>query len=394
MGAILIFLGRLLNGKLVWAVVMSSPEDREPSHLPLSCLHFIPYLGPRYYAYIDFQAWRGSMSRRFWKLGYALGVIALLMSSCAELIESTVPTPVLPPCVNDDCNCGDFRHQGLAQRVLETIPDDPYQLDRDGNGLACEDLPSTSEPIDPEISTSDSIHLTLGNPSHANTQDLNNYLIERQAYALAYNRDRGTPNWVSWQLDASWLGDTARQDNFRPDGGLPKGAYQVTPNDYRNSGYDRGHMTPSGDRTRSVQDNASTFLMTNIIPQTPDNNRGAWRVLEEYARDLVYQDDRELFIIAGVYGERDSLNQRVVVPSRLWKVIVVLDQPGAGIDGVSRNSQVIVIDMPNRDGISGRWQDYQTSIDQIEVATGYDLLSAVPEDIQTVLEAKSANRLP
>ena len=393
MGAILIFLGQLLNGKLVWAVVMSSPEDREPSHLPLSYLHFIPYLGPRYYAYIDFQAWRGSMSGKFWKLGYALGTIALLMSSCAELIE-TMPTPVLPPCVNDDCNCGDFRHQGLAQRVLETIPDDPYQLDRDGNGLACEDLPSTSEPIDPEISTSDSIHLTLGNPSHANTQDLNNYLIERQAYALAYNRDRGTPNWVSWQLDAAWLGDTERQDNFRPDGGLPKGTYQVTPNDYRNSGYDRGHMTPSGDRTRSVQDNAATFLMTNIIPQTPDNNRGAWRVLEEYARDLVYQDDRELFIIAGVYGERDSLNQRVVVPSRLWKVIVVLDQSGAGIDGVSRNSQVIVIDMPNRDGISGRWQDYQTSIDQIEVATGYDLLSAVPEDIQTVLEAKSANRLP
>lgn len=329
------------------------------------------------------------MTRRFRVLGYALGAIALLIGGCAELVDGLVePSNVaLPPCVNDDCNCGDFSDQALAQIVLVTFPDDPYRLDRDGNGLACEALPLNPESTDTVAPASDNIHLTLGNPSQANTQNLNNYLIERRAYALSYNRDRGTANWVSWQLTVAWLGNTERQDNFRPDGGLPKGTYQVTPNDYRNSGYDRGHMAPSGDRTRSVQDNAATFLMTNIIPQAPENNRGPWRALEAYSRDLAYQQDRELFIIAGAYGTQDSLNQRVVVPSRLWKVIVVLDQPGSGVSGVKRNSQIIAIDMPNRDGIAGNWRDYQTSIDRIELATGYDLLSAVPAEIQAIIEA-------
>jgi endonuclease G len=72
--------------------------------------------------------------------------------------------------------------------------------------------------------------------------------------------------------------------------------------------------------------------MTNILPHAPDNNRGVWRELEEYARDLVYQQDRELYILAGGYGDQGILAQgRLTIPSRLWKVIVVLDQPGQGL---------------------------------------------------------------
>jgi endonuclease G len=193
---------------------------------------------------------------------------------------------------------------------------------------------------------------------------------------------------VSWHLDARWLGSTERQNNFRQDGGLPTGFYQVTPNDYRNSGYDRGHIVPSADRTASVRDNSATFLMTNILPQAPENNRGLWRALEEFERDLVYQEDRELFIVAGGYGTKDTLaGGRVTIPARLWKVIVVLDQPGQGVAGVSNDSRIIAIDVPNSNSLSEDWRDYQTSLDRIELATGYDLLSQVPVAIQTVIEA-------
>lgn len=319
-------------------------------------------------------------------------------SSC-ELISPTDLPPLvtdnelaqLPPCVEDDCNCGDFRDQALAQTVLDAFAEDPFVLDKDGNGVACESLPPLSSGLDPAVPQSNSPHLILGNPSNAGTGNPNNLLIERSQYALSYHRDRGTANWVSWQVSADWLGNAARQDNFRQDGGLPAGAYQVTPNDYRNSGFDRGHIVPSADRTKSVADNSATFLMTNILPQAPENNRGVWRELEAYSRDLVYQFDRELIVIAGGYGERDALAEgRLIVPSRLWKIIVVLDQPGQGIAGVSPETQIIAVDMPNRDTANNEWRAYQTTIDRIELATGYDFLSMIPVEIQTILESSLA----
>ncbi len=55
------------------------------------------------------------------------------------------------------------------------------------------------------------IHLKYGNPSNANSKDTNNYLLEKPQYALSYNCKTGIPNWVSWQLDRSWLGSVDRE---------------------------------------------------------------------------------------------------------------------------------------------------------------------------------------
>ena len=311
----------------------------------------------------------------------------------------------LPPCVDDNCNCGDFRDQASAQQVLEAFPADPYKLDRDANGRACEQLPQSvaaldpaieaSTALDPAIESSPTVHLILGNPSNASAHNLNNFLIQRRQYALSYSRDRGIPNWVSWRLDASWLGEVERQDDFRSDQELPQGFYPVTPEDYQGSGYDRGHVLPSGDRTANQADNSATFLMTNIIPQTAENNRGPWRELEEYARNLLdqpnNQPDKALYIIAGAYGNRGHIGAgKVTVPSRLWKVIVALDQPDVGVEGVSADTEVIAVDMPNRRILRQNWRSYQTSIDRIEIATGYDLLSHVPERVQSIIEAKES----
>ena len=320
------------------------------------------------------------------------GIVAISSCELIPILEETALTPqvevsTLPPCIDDDCNCGDFRDQTLAQAVLEAFPDDPFVLDQDGNGWACESLPPVSSGLDPIVSSPRSMHLALGNPSNANFDNLNNYLITRSQYALSYNRDRGIANWVSWQLSADWLGNTERQDNFRQDGSLPTGSYQVTPNDYRNTGYDRGHIVPSGDRTSSVQDNSATFLMTNVQPQAPANNQGIWRELEEYSRDQVYQFDKQLYIIAGGYGQQTYLaNGRVTVPSRLWKIIVILD-PRKSIENIDLGTPIVVVDMPNRDTQSPDWRTYQTTIDRLELATGYDFLSQVPGDIQEIIES-------
>ncbi|HIK45994.1 MAG TPA: DNA/RNA non-specific endonuclease [Leptolyngbyaceae cyanobacterium M65_K2018_010] len=334
-----------------------------------------------------------SQGRSGWSWGgwLILGGLSLLSAGCSPgLWAARAVNPAdLPPCVDDDCNCGDFLSQPQAQRVLDSFRGDPYGLDGDGNGLACEGLPPSSPQMDPPGPVSDNPHLGLGNPSHAGRSNPNNYLIERSQYALAYSRDRKVLHWASWQLHAGWLGGVDRQDNFRPDGALPQGFYQVTPNDYRGGGYDRGHVVASGDRSRTVRDNSATFLMTNIWPQAPQNNRGPWRELEEYARSLVYQYDRSLHIFAGAYGQQGSLGDRAItIPARLWKIILVYDRSAQGGLGLTGQSQVIAVDMPNSNQVSEDWRRYQTTIHRIEVATGYQFLSHLPEPLQAQLKQR------
>ncbi len=332
-----------------------------------------------------------------YRYGRWLGFITLGLGliGCSEVAlllgdwSGAVDTANLPPCVDDDCNCGNFLAQAQAQAVLDAFSGDPYDLDGDGNGLACEFLPPALPPLDPPGSPSSNPHLVLGNPSRASAANPNNYLIERQQYALAYSRDRHILQWASWEVDASWLGSVDRQDDFRPDGALPQGVYQVTPNDYRGSGYDRGHVVPSADRTRTTKDNSATFLMTNILPQAPENNRGPWRELEDYGRSLVYQYDHSLHIYAGAYGQQGRLGNRgVTIPARLWKIIIVYDRLDNGSLGLGPDSQVIAVDMPNSDAISADWRDYQTTIHRIELATGHQFLDSLPDPLQAVLKER------
>lgn len=243
-----------------------------------------------------------------------------------------------------------------------------------------------------QSSTTTSVHLTMGNPSRAttNTSNSNNYLLVRPQYVLSYNNSKRIPNWVSWQLNKSWLGNTPRQNDFRPDDALPSGFRRVLPTEFRDSGFDRGHMTPSADRTASKRDNSATFLMTNMIPQAPDNNQGPWEKLESYCRELVVDQGKELYIISGGYGvQRTIAASKITVPERTWKVVVVSDRPGLGVSRITNSTRVIAVDMPNRQGIKDNsWSSFTTTVDNIEASTGYDLLSNAPTSIQNVIEAR------
>jgi endonuclease G len=105
----------------------------------------------------------------------------------------------------------------------------------------------------------------LGKPSNATAFNAKDYLLVRPQYALSYNRDKGSPNWVSRQLNQSWLGSLPRLP-FEPDGSLPQSWYQVQPNDYTSSGFDRGHLVPAADRNKTTADSQAVFLMTGVDP--------------------------------------------------------------------------------------------------------------------------------
>lgn len=234
--------------------------------------------------------------------------------------------------------------------------------------------------------------LLLGNPSNAtaNVANENNYLMVKPQYTLSYNRSKAEANWVAWRLDSTWIGSTPRQDDFRPDPQLPAGWYQVLDTDYSGSGYDRGHMTPSGDRTRSVLDNSATFLMTNIIPQLAANNQGPWNDFENYCRSLVSQGN-ELYIFSGGAGVAGTISQgRIVVPQVTWKVVLVLPKGNNDLQRISKATRAIAIIIPNQPPLTSTtpWRNFRTSVEAVEVLTGYDFFSNVPKNTQEIIERR------
>ncbi len=237
-------------------------------------------------------------------------------------------------------------------------------------------------PVDPAR------HLVMGNPSGATT-DVNNptnYLLSKSQFVMSYHRDRGIPNWVAWHLDTTWIGTTPRQDDFRADTTLPAGWYQVLQTDYSGSGFDRGHHCPSGDRTKTVADNSATFVMTNMMPQAPDNNQGPWEELESYSRTLANAGN-EMYIYAGGAGQggvgsngalSTVASGHVVVPAFTWKVIIVIPNGDNDADRVGKTTRVIAVIMPNVQGIrNNSWQQYRTNVRQVERLTGLNFFTGI-----------------
>ena len=230
---------------------------------------------------------------------------------------------------------------------------------------------------------SDSEHLTLGNPSQANRNDPNNYLLIKDQFVVSYNRTKLIPNWVSWHLDDDWIrSNVEREGSFFMDEKLPKKWKKALPSQYLRSGFDRGHLCPAGDRTRSVEDQEATFVMTNIIPQSPLLNRGLWVEVEKQCRELV-RSGKELYIYSGTNGlggvgengYAELLIGGVHIPGYVWKVIVVLPEGNRDAARIDADTQVITLLIPNRDASTYRPLDeFVVSLAELEKLTKLDFL--------------------
>ncbi len=242
-------------------------------------------------------------------------------------------------------------------------------------------------------------NMAMGNPSNATTNaaDSNNYLIIRHQYTLSYNNQKGIANWVSWHLSNAWKGAATRCNCFTQETLLPAGYYRATTTNYTGTGFDRGHLCPSDDRDGSDTDNAATFKMTNIAPQAPVLNQQTWEDLERYCRTLITEGN-ELYIMSGSYGiggagslggsTSSIATGRIAVSAFFWKVIVVLPQGSNDVCRVNATTRIIAVAMPNVQTVSAYpWGYYRTSVDAIESATGFNLLSQVPTPVQAILEA-------
>ncbi|MFM8273112.1 MAG: DNA/RNA non-specific endonuclease [Gemmata sp.] len=230
-----------------------------------------------------------------------------------------------------------------------------------------------------------------GDPAHKEAA----YLIDRPQYVMSYSDKRKTANWVCWQLVARDIGKTAR-GAFAADKELPKEFAHIGSTVYTGSGFDRGHLVPSKDRSDTEANNDAVFLMTNIVPQSAKCNQGAWERFERYCRELA-EDGKELYIVAGVHGlggvASDGSRKLTIgknppfvsVPAHVWKVVLVLDKG----TNPTRHTRAIALWMPNDDTVTEHWPDYRVSVAEVEKKTKLKFFPLVADETAEAIKEKA-----
>lgn len=219
-------------------------------------------------------------------------------------------------------------------------------------------------------------HVKYGAPS---TQPV---LLCRLAYVLSHNSSHKVPDWVAYRLTREQLlaGNVPRSDDFRPDVDLESGERSEL-KDYKNSGFDRGHMAPAGAMKWSERAMSESFLLSNMAPQVGAGfNRGIWKSLEEKVR--VWAVARgELYVVTGPIYDSANLStigtNQVTVPTHFYKVI---------FDPVS--VEAIAFILPNKSNPSSQLPTFIVSVDAVETKAGLDFLAALEDGVEQLIEAK------
>ena len=207
-------------------------------------------------------------------------------------------------------------------------------------------------------------------------------ILRRRGYITSYNSYTKLPNWVAWELNAERLVEReSRTDDFLPDPDLPP-AEAVTTDDYKRSGWDRGHMCPAGDNRWNWRAMQESFYMTNICPQHHNLNRGDWKELEEACRAWA-QCEESIYIVCGpvFYNQKHRTIGRehiVTVPEAFFKVVLCTGAP---------QPKAIGFIFKNTAG-NNRLDKYVNSVDEVERITGIDFFPVLPDDVERRVEAQ------
>ena len=215
-------------------------------------------------------------------------------------------------------------------------------------------------------------NLALGFPGEADT------VVDRVGYALGYIEYHEQPAWVVYKLtrDEVMTKVSKRKNRFKEDPEIATGS--ACSEDYRQSGYDRGHLAPAADMAFSEQTMADSFFYSNMSPQHPKFNRGIWKKLEEQVRHFAVREE-EVYVVTGpVLPKEKTITigpNQVTVPTHYYKVVYDLTEPKKMIGFIVPNTNV-----------KADLKDFAVTVRQVEEQTGLDFFSLVPQPEQDRLE--------
>lgn len=154
--------------------------------------------------------------------------------------------------------------------------------------------------------------------------------------------------------------------------------FRATLADYKGSGYDRGHQAPAADMRSTAATMKQSFLLTNMTPQLPALNQGAWRILEEKTRQwaIAYQDVQ---VITGpIFTNSDgAIGNGVTVPHAYYRVVMDV-----------ANQEAIAFVLPQQNVSASRLADYIVTVDAVEEQTGLDLFTELPDEQEEAMESR------
>ncbi len=230
-------------------------------------------------------------------------------------------------------------------------------------------------------SSSDADLLQTIIPSNSRMRDYSARFISltRTGYLSQYDPESRLPIWVAWHLTDDHITGPYKREGvkFHEDEDVP--TPRATDADYRSSGYDRGHMCPSGDNKWSQAAQEESFLFTNICPQIHNLNAGDWNELENKCR-VWAETYGDVYIVCGpvfLNRKHKTIGQnKVVVPEAFFKVVLRTGDEPKAIGFIYRNEKR-----------NSPMSSYVNTIDDVERITGLDFFSALPDKVESAVEA-------
>ena len=208
-------------------------------------------------------------------------------------------------------------------------------------------------------------------------------VVHHNGYSLSYNETYEQAEWVAYELKKTHLSKTHyKRPYFEIDRAVKTGAANWR--NYKNSGYDRGHLCPAADRRYSKAAHDETFLTSNISPQEHQFNSGIWNTLEQKVRYWARKYNGVFVVTGGVLkGEMKVIGtEHVAVPKQFYKVL---------IDMNSGRPKMIGFLVPHKN-FRVPLKRLVVPVDTIEQLTGIDFFPELEDKLERKLEAASNYR--
>ncbi|NRR91613.1 DNA/RNA non-specific endonuclease [Winogradskyella undariae] len=208
-----------------------------------------------------------------------------------------------------------------------------------------------------------------------------NQIVHHQNYSLSYSEPHEQAEWVAYELKLAHLSSTNRKrPYFEIDAAVKTGAGHW--NNYKKSGYDKGHLCPAGDRRFTKAAHDETFLTSNISPQEHQFNAGVWNRLEQKVRYWAKKNDGIFVVTGGVL--KDNLktigDENVAVPNQFYKVI---------LDNTNGKIKMLAFLMDHENSNLPLYK-FVVSVDSLETLTGIDFFPELEDRIENKLEASAS----
>ncbi len=210
--------------------------------------------------------------------------------------------------------------------------------------------------------------------------------LERSSYVVVWNGRTRCPDVVAEYLTAERLAGSQKRDGlgFRSDPQIPR-EFRPVLAAYHKSGFDFGHLAAAANHKRTFDELADTFIISNACPQTHPFNDGPWGDVEQFTRDLASNPSIDaVWVYTGpawwaMPGETLRIERlgEIWVPTHFWKVLVTA-KPLAAWAWIMPGDARRNVDIDR----------FAVSINTIETITGLDLLAALPDGEEDVLEAQ------